>query len=393
MPRRPKRRAYGDGSTHQDKHGVWWAQLVLPTGKTARRRAKSEAEAKEKLAVLKDEHKQGVDLSKRQPTVSEWCAIWLDQFADELRPSVRDSYSSIIRRHIDTAAIGRRRLDKVTPAEVQAWLKDVANGRTYNTVRNARAVLRRALNVAIKQQYLSSNPAINSAIPTKYTAESRDEIRPLDFEQAATLLASVELHRWHALYRLALNLGLRLAELTGLTWDCIDFRAKTLTVRQQLKRVPKAEGGRAFGLQIPKTKSGIRTLSLDDDLIAVLRAHRANQAEEALLLGDAYKDPYVAKRGGLLFVSDTGAPLHNSNVFNHFRRVLKRAELPQIRFHDLRHTAATLMLASGAQLVTVSKVLGHSSPAITAKIYAHALDEQKASAIASLSARLRQKVQ
>jgi integrase len=117
----------------------------------------------------------------------------------------------------------------------------------------------------------------------------------------------------------------------------------------------------------------------------VLLEHRENQDEERALLGEHWRDPW----GDLVFTTDTGAPIHISILRRHFQRVFQQAELPPIRSHDLRHTAATLMLDNGVPLVTVSKILGHSSPAITATIYAHALDESKAGAIAALSQQLR----
>jgi integrase len=214
---------------------------------------------------------------------------------------------------------------------------------------------------------------------TELPTVRRKPIYPLDFEQVAALLDEVEGHRWAALYRLAINLGLREGELLGLTWGAIDFKAKTIRVDQQLQRV-----NGEFVLQTTKTKAGERVLMLDDDLLAVLRMHRKNLAEERLLSGASWKDKL-----NLVFVSDTGGPIHVSCLLDHFRQALKRAGLPAIRFHDLRHTAATLMLANGEPLVTVSKILGHSSPAVTATIYAHALDSSKASAIAALSQRLR----
>ena len=215
------------------------------------------------------------------------------------------------------------------------------------------------------------------------------QIRPFDFDQVMVLLEAVADHRWAALYRLAVNLGMREAELFGLTWRAIDFKVGTLRVFQQLQRVkpendPKAQ--RVFVLQTTKTKAGERTLKLDEDLLDVLRAHQKSQNEEKALLGEKWRDPW----GDLVFTSETGAPIHLSCLLDHFRGVLARANLPRIRFHNLRHTAATLMLADSVPLVTVSKILGHSTPSITAAIYAHALDESKSEAIAGLSQRLRQ---
>lgn len=126
--------------------------------------------------------------------------------------------------------------------------------------------------------------------------------RPLDVDQANALLDAVDGHRWAALYRLAVNLGLREGELLRLTWDAIDFKAKTLRVCQQLQRV-----NGVFVLQTTKTKAGERVLMLDDDLLALLRMHRKNQAEERLICGPVWKD-----RLNLIFVTETGAPIHAS---------------------------------------------------------------------------------
>jgi integrase len=198
------------------------------------------------------------------------------------------------------------------------------------------------------------------------------------------LLVVLKGYRWEALYWLALNLGMRQGELLGLTWEALNLDAGTLRVSQQLQRIKHPDGGKMFILQTTKTKAGERVLQLDFELVALLREHQRVQAEEAALRGASWKN-----RLGLIFVTDTGAPIHFSDLVKQFKSALKKAGVPAIRFHDLRHTAATLMLADGIPLVTVSKILGHSSPAITAVIYAHALDDQKASAIAGLGRRLR----
>jgi integrase len=376
---RPKRRGNGDGSIYHDGQS-WMAALTLPNGKTARRRAPTERAAREKLKHLLAEHQQGVDLTKKQLTVSEWCGIWLNEFATNLKPNIAEDYASVVRTHISGTFIGAVRLDKLTPAQVQAWVNALAKQRSAKTTRNAHARLHRALGVAVRLGYISRNPARGVELPPHRATE----ITPLDFGQAAALLDALADHRLYALYRLALNTGARQAELTGLTWACIDLKAKTLTIKQQLQRA-----GGAWHLQTTKTKSGTRTLTLDDDLCALLRTHRATQAEERLLLGPNWRDPFAQQGGGLVFTTSTGGPLHMTSITTPLKRALKAAGLPAIRFHDLRHTAATLMLDGGVPLVTVSKVLGHSSPSVTASVYAHALDESKANAIANLSARLR----
>jgi integrase len=377
MPKRRKGRANGEGSIYEypKGSGVWFTQIYLEDGRAKRHRAKSQRAAREKLRQLQNERDQGVNLSVQQPTVAQWCATWLEMFTINLKRNIKADDAGIIRRYTTNAPIGRRRLDQLTPAEVQSWINGLAKKVAPQTVRNAHARLHKALAVTVKQRYLMRNVADDVELPRVRPRP----ITPLDIEQATTLLDAVDGHRWAPLYRLAINLGLREGELLGLTWDAIDFKTKTIRVYQQLQRVDGA-----FLLQTTKTKAGERTLRLDDDLLGILRAHEKNQAEERRVCGPAWKD-----RLDLVFVSETGAPIHVLCLRAHFKQSLHRAGLPSMRFHDLRHTAATLMLADGVPIVTVSKILGHSSAAVTATIYAHALDSSKASAIGALSQRLR----
>lgn len=386
MPRRSKGRANGEGSVYEypKGSGKWVAQVYLENGTSKRRRANSQREAREKLKQLQAEIDQGVDLTIQQPTVAEWCFTWLEHFATNLKPNIRDDYEGVIERYIEGEPIGQRRLDKLTPAQVQAWVNSLKQRIAPLTVRNAHARLHKALEVAVRNNYVARNVATATELPPV----AKEPIRPLTFDEAQRLLDAVEGHRWAALYRLALNLGMREAELFGLTWGAINFERGTLRIHQQLQRARKdgkQDAPREFILQATKTKAGERTLKLDADLVDVLRIHKANQDEERALLGVRWRDPW----GTLVFTTETGGPMHISCLLDHFRQVLKQAGLPEMRFHDLRHTAATLMLASSVPLVTVSKILGHSSPAITATIYAHALDESKSLAIAGLSQQLK----
>jgi integrase len=365
--------------------GIWYAQVSLPNGKRRKRRATSQREAREKLKQLQAEIDQGVDLSVAQPTIAEWCRTWLTTFATNLKPNIRDDYYGILRRYIDGSPLGKRRLDKLTAAEVQAWVNELNTRVKPKTVRNAHARLHKALEVAVRNGYIARNVASKTELPQILTPQ----IQPLTVPQVRALLKAAERHRWYALYRLAVNLGMREAELFGLTWSAVNFEQLTLRIHQQLQRARKGgkqDAPKEFILQATKTKAGERTLKLDEDLIEVLRAHKVNQDEERALRGDKWRDPW----GDLVFTTDTGGPIFISGLLVHFRQLLKEAGLPRIRFHDLRHTAATLMLGDGVPLVTVSKILGHSSPAITANIYAHALDEAKSLAIASLSKQLKQ---
>jgi integrase len=382
MTRRAKGRANGEGSIYESPKGsgIWHAQVRVEGASPKRRRATSQREAREKLKQMLAELEQGVNLAAQQPTVEEWCDTWLATFAINLKPRIKDDYTAVVRRYIKDTKLGRRKLNQLTPADVQAWVNDLATKIGAQTVRNAHARLHKALAVAVRQRYIIRNVADEIELPPVRTPP----IQPLDFDQARALLAILKGHRWEALYWLALNLGMRQGELLGLSWDALNLDAGTLRVSQQLQRVKQAEGGKAFVLQTTKTKAGERVLQLDAELTDLLREHRRVQDEELALRGERWKNTL-----NLVFVTDTGAPIHFSDLVKQFKSALKKAKLPTIRFHDMRHTAATLMLADSVPLVTVSKILGHSSPAITAVIYAHALDDQKASAIAGLGQRLR----
>ncbi len=383
MPRR-KGRANGEGTIYEypKDSGIWYAQISLDDGSRRKRRAASQREAREKLRQLVAELERGVDLAAQQPTVTQWCQTWLEMFAINLKPNIKEDYAAVIRRYVADAPIGRRRLSQLTPTDVQAWINALSTKVAPQTVRNAHARLHKALVVAVRQRYIARNVADDIELPSGRPPP----IKPLNFEQACALLAAVDGHRLATLYRLAINLGMRQGEILGLTWDAFDLDTGTIHVYRQLRRVRNGKETREFVLQTTKTKAGERVLQLDEDRVAVLPEHRREQQEEAALRRKQWKN-----RLNLMFVTETGAPIHISDLTKHFKSALKRAGLPIIRSHDLRHTAATLMLANSVSLVTVSKILGHSSPAITATIYAHALDESKASAIAELSERLRKK--
>lgn len=383
MARRAKGRANGEGSIYREGKG-WMAQITLANGKPKRMRAKTQEEARGKLDELRELRQRGVNLGKKSPTLSEWWGTWLDKYAKQLKPNTREDYRGIGKRYVDSDPLGRRKVSLITNAEVQDWVDRLCEQIAPQTVRNAHARLHKAFKVAIQRHIRADNPADNIDLP-----EARSTpINPLDFDQVLRLLDQLAGDRWLVLYRLLINLGLREGEALGLTWDAIDLKKGTIRIYRQLKRVPKKDGeGKEFALQTTKKPASDRTLDLDEDMIRLLRAYHANQLEEKLIAGKRWKDTR-----GLVFLTETGAPIHPSNLLKHFHKTLEAAELPKIRVHDLRHTCATLMLDAGISLVTVSKILGHSSVAVTAKIYAHALDKSKASAIAVLSGRL-QRVQ
>ena len=189
----------------------------------------------------------------------------------------------------------------------------------------------------------------------------------LDEEQVSRFLTGSQGTRFQALYHLAVVTGLRQAELFGLKWADVSWTKGILNVRRQVQRVP----GKVCVFSEPKTRAGRRTVKLGEGTLQSLREHYQKQQMDKEVTGTRWKE------GDLIFPSTIGTPLDQSNLLGEYYQVLKKAGLPKIRFHDLRHTAASLMLNHGVPVLVVSKILGHSKPSVTLDIYGHLYNEMQ----------------
>jgi integrase len=234
-----------------------------------------------------------------------------------------------------------------------------------NTIRNIRAVLRRALNQALRWRLVRFNAASLVEIPRI----EQEEMSALDETQARALLRALKGDRLEALYRVALSLGLRRGEILGLRWIDVDFELASLSVVQTIQRT-KTQG---LIFSTPKTTSSLRTLSIPPVLLAVLKRHKIRQE------GEGIDNPH-----GLVFISTTGTPLDPDNITHRFKAFAKAAGLPDaIHFHSLRHSCATLLLAQGVPMYVVKDILGHGQIGTTMK-YTHPTPETMRDATAEL---------
>lgn len=188
----------------------------------------------------------------------------------------------------------------------------------------------------------------------------RPEVQPFSLEQARTILDAIRGNRFEALYSVALAVGLRRGEALGLRWDDVDLDAGTLKVRTALQRIDGK-----LQLVEPKTSRSRRTIALPDMAVAALRSHRARQLQERLLAGSRWQDT------GMVFTTSIGTYMEPRNLTRHFNRTVKNAGLPPKRFHDLRHTCASLLLAQGVHARVVMEILGHSQIGLTMDTYSH----------------------
>jgi integrase len=367
MPRRSNQ----EGTIYEDANGVWWAQLPPDAqGKRPRRSAKTRKEAAEKYREMERQRAQQIDMTSNRQTLATFLHTWLDEVAaKKVKAKTIESYREVIRLYI-LPHLGTMRLDKLGAVHIQRWLNALCSQVSTTTARNAYTRLRTALETARRWRLVAENVAalVDPPIPNHRPAVT------LTPEQGKAFLATVADHRLFALFLLALRTGMREGELLGLLWADCDLAAGEIRITGQMQKI----GGKLVRTTT-KTKKSKRTIYLDDDLIAALTAHQRNQLEEKRL---RRRPGYEWHEHGLVFASEVGTPYFARNLLGKFKKQLQKAGLPDMRFHDLRHTAGSLMLAEGANIIEVSEVLGHSSPAITAAIYAHSFEDGKRRAVA-----------
>ena len=357
------KRGNGEGSVYQRKDGRWVGQYLvyLPSGPKYRYiYAKTRKEAAEKLTKAMADRNGGIVFDDENLTVSEFLNIWLsDCVKDTIRVSTFERYKSIAELHV-SPALGRLRLKVLTPAHVQGFYRGkLDSGLSPATVQKIHVVLHKVLSQAVKWSLIPRN--VTEAVSAPRPAPK--EMRPLSAVEVRKLLEAAGGDRLEALWVLAVHTGMRQGELLALKWTDVDLEAGKVSVRRTLTR----ENGH-YSLGEPKTKRSRRTIKFTRASVEALRSHLGRQMEDMDRLGDLYQDQ------GLVFTTDSGAPLNPSNIRNrNLRRLTKKANLPQIRFHDLRHTCATLLLSRNVHPKIVQEMLGHATVAITLDTYSHVL--------------------
>lgn len=372
MTRKRRSRTQGTGSVYQEG-GRWRAQLIID-GRTVKRWAASRREALAKLRELAATRDADLDLAGSKYTVKTWCAFWLET----LLPAKQTKLHTIS-GHRQTCSyyiypyLGEQLLTTLKANHIDAWQQKLrSTGLSEGTIANARRRLSAALEAARKRRIIVENVVLLTDAP----AATAKQACLLDTAQVRSLLSDLRGHRLYALYLLAVTLGMRQAELMGLRWSSLNLADGHLVVKEQLQRV-EVDGHLVLHRERPKTEAGKREIPLCPEQISVLAAHQLAQQREREHLGDAWRGE------DLVFVNEDGAPLERGALLRQFKRALKRAGLPVVSFHSLRHTAGSIMLSNGAQMTAVSNILGHSSPAVTAKIYAHSFEEGRRQAVAA----------
>lgn len=379
------RRAIGEGTVYQRPDGKWIGEATIgwDGGKRRRRRVVTETqrEARARLRRIQDAIRDSAPIAADRLTVAQWLNEWLEKEArPRVRPRTFDGYRTIVVHHL-APYFAKVKLRDLEPRHVRDYLATKATQGSRKellsaqTLHHHHAVLRRALQVAESYGYVQRNVAKLASPPTIH----RPEVAPLTPEQSTKFLAAIAGMRDEHLYHVAMATGLRQSELLGLRWEDVDFEGATLSVRTTLQRY-----GGAYHLDPPKTSRSARTLALPAPIAAALRAQRRRQRVERVAAGPTWQ----GGRWGLVFTTGHGTPMSGSDLTKRFQAALSRAALPRVRFHDLRHGAATYLLAAGVDLRVVMEIMGHSTITTTANTYAHVLPRLQREAADRLGAML-----
>lgn len=372
---------------HVRKRGNAWCFVIeLSRDASGKRRQKwisgfnTRKQAEAALANAVSEVHKGAYVEPSAMLVSEFLMRWLsDYVAHNCETKTADKYEQVTRNQI-IPSLGNIKLKDLKPAHIQKLYSDALNsgrvngkgGLSSRSVHHIHRILSNALSTGVKWQLLAQNP-VKATTPPK---PSKKEMIALSAEQGNSLLKALEGQSLWLPVFLGLTTGMRRGEILGLQWKDINWDRKELSVKRSLKQ---SKAG--IKLARPKTAHSLRTISLSDVVLDTLRAHKRAQAEERLRLGAAYTD------GGMVLAAPGGGVLRPDAVSTAFAAFMKQQKaLPKARFHDLRHTHASLLFQAGENPKVVSQRLGHANVAFTLDTYAHLMPGMETGAASKIDA-------
>lgn len=318
---------------------------------------RTKKEAEKAMAKKLHEINEGLYVEPSSQTFQEFLEKWLENKKDNLKPSTFDTYRRMVQVHI-IPSLGKHKLDKLNPIHINDFYKHLREDKRLApaSIYKCHNVIRNALNQAVKYGFIARNAA--EAVDTPKVGKK--EMKFWNERQVMEFLEIAKDDRLYIVFFLAVTTGMRRGEILGLRWKDIDFKKGVLSINQTL-----SNDGKQF--ISAKTNSSQRSIALPDQTIQELKKQKKKIAKDKLFLGNSYNDH------DLVVATSLGNSVHPRNVNRTWDRLLKKTNLPRIRFHDLRHTHATLMLKQGVHPKIVSERLGHSNVKITLDTYSHVL--------------------
>jgi len=370
-----KKHGNGEGTIVQRGDERWVAALSLDDGKRKWLYGKTRAEVARKLAEVRRDRDKGLPIAHdERQTLATYLTSWLAMVRPTVRESTWINYEHYVRLHL-VPTLGKVVLARLTPQQVQRLYADkLASGKAPTSVNHLAGVLHHALDDAVRLNLIPRN--VTELVDPPRVSEREMQVYPP--EQARVFLEAAKGHQLEALFTLWITTGMRQGETLALKWIDVDLSAGFVQVKQGRSRAIKG-----FVDANPKTKRGRRKIVLTPLAVEALREHRKRQLEERMKVADMWHD------GGYVFTTPLGTPLDASGARKTYFKLIKQAGLPRIRPHDLRHSAATLLLVQGVPIKVVSEVLGHASVAITMDLYSHVLPDMQRDAAAAMESLLR----
>lgn len=330
---------------------------------------KTQKEVTTKLREKLSELDKGIYIPPSELTAASWLDTWSQEYLVDTKPSTAFLYRENIRLYLKPG-LGIVKMEALTTPVIQQFYKRLSEGKyskaplSPKTVKNIHGVLHRALDQAVSNGTIRSNPSSACTLPRITKAK----IEPLTEEQVVAFLQAIEGHRHQSVYTVGLFTGLRQGELLGLQWKNIDFDRNTIRVEQQLQRNRSKGGG--YYLATPKNNKA-RTVTVAPSVMTVLRGHQAKQETTRKFLGPAWVN------SGFVFCNELGDRLSYRTVYDCYKRIVTDIGCPTARFHDLRHTYATMALEGGDDIKTVQENLGHHAASFTLDIYGHVSEKMR----------------
>ncbi len=352
------RRGNNEGTIYQLPSGSWRAQIYI-NGYRLGKTKKTKREAQIWLRQTLEKTVQGYTGHGSNMLYEVFLKAWLSAKKSAIKNSTWSLYETTIRNHI-IPFLGKEKISGITPEKIQLlYLQKEQTGTGTRTIRVIHTVINNSLKKAVKLGVIHTNPAQATTPPVYETPE----MEIYSEHEITQLLMAVKETNIEGLIHFAVTTGLRQSELLGLQWSDINWDRKTINIQRQLSRKFKKPNY----FVSPKTKSGKRTISLGEKTIQKLQEHYRKQLNQIKKIGEKWQ------KNNLIFPSAVGTPMSQRNLYKKFKAVIHQAGMRNIRFHDLRHTAASLMLNHGIPALIVAKRLGHSKVSVTLDTYGHLL--------------------
>ena len=404
------RRAKGTGNLRKrtvergGKPYTYWEAAVTVgydpgTGQQIRKTytGKTQKEVREKMQAAAVAVQDGDFFEPAKMTVAEWLDLWLKEYSADWKYKTKEKYETVCRVHLKPA-LGATKLAKLTTPQIQSFYnelgrtgkvtakKDKKSGKILErreplspkSIRLVHGVLSKALNTAVRVGYIKRNAAELCTTPKL----EKKEISPLTDAQIKEFVSLCAGEDYGRIYKLILFTGLREGEALGLTWDCIDFQAGTLKIKQQLQRQGETDE------LVPLKNSKPRYLTAPAFVMQLLKEERTHQIEQRLAAGELWQGWQSAEemKTALVFLRDDGSNITAAALYQRYKHLAEKIGKPESRVHDLRHTFAVLSLQNGDNVKTVQDNLGHATAAFTLDVYGHVSERMKEDSAARMQA-------